>query len=830
MFSPTTPASPRSIEKAETVEERVSRFQLELQTTELEIKEAEHELLKDLATLQATQTAFENTVDRGVDAIGEAALAFGNSFKHIVKKGSHKAGEAEALCQSSNTIGWLEDHIKRSNPEYVYHKATEADVKPWMAWALEFDLPAYDASMVKAGQNEGKEYDRRDTPIAHQTWTIVEQLAACELFLDFEVSFDGSKIILLVGAPYETLANEAHFTRIKLRMQETKGQLKFDKGLTHFYACNHGGLNEFGERGWTRRDPSRAVGWSAGENADEDAGVRQLRYENVFASAVKQRLVYSRMKRVGNVDMDQVVNCPTPDTTIKTVAGLVTRRKAVPCRKIYEMLLSVGAFRPNAANVFPKMQGQAAVAELGDFCLEDPNFVISPQGLASSKITGDKQPTYELVNMVVKILTSWRSKSGPGRQEEFVGQLNAFFPLHDDAELAYLMSQWGNFGCLFKPNIVGYNPEAEPALIDRGPPKMEEANTFGSDLNIPHEHAIPWSWLYQPIDEIRDYFGDDVALYFSWIGMYTSALFLLAFFGIGVMALQPVYGGVDNNPMTLMYSTYMGMWSILFLSAWTRRESELRFLWGTEQLLEDDHPRLAFVGVLRINFETGRQKVVPASAWVQTGKRLAGFGVVLLMMLLTITSATLAMVLRYYGQTEGDGTCTTESIVETMQAVRDESNDNIADSISHLDKQILQLQECDHTPETHGRYLHVESVFNVTKYALNNLSGILNSGYVEPESPDGSYDGSESWQEDEEDEDFLGFGKILDQIKAQKYQILSSVANLLIIVVFGNVFEMVAVKLNDWENYRTDAEYENGIVLKNFAFQFVNNVSVCPLT
>ena len=97
MFSPTTPASPRSIEKAETVEERVSRFQLELQSTELEIKEAEHELLKDLATLQATQTALENTVDRGVDAIGEAALAVGNSFKHIVKKGSHKAGEAEAI-------------------------------------------------------------------------------------------------------------------------------------------------------------------------------------------------------------------------------------------------------------------------------------------------------------------------------------------------------------------------------------------------------------------------------------------------------------------------------------------------------------------------------------------------------------------------------------------------------------------------------------------------------------------------------------------------------------------------------------------------------------
>ena len=103
---------------------------------------------------------------------------------------------------------------------------------------------------------------------------------------------------------------------------------------------------------------------------------------------------------------------------------------------------------------------------------------------------------------------------------------------------------------LLKPNLVGFNPENQPKLIDRGPPKIEEKNTFGSDMNTPHEHTIPWSWFYQPIEEIRDYFGDDVALYFSWLGLYTSSLFLIAIVGCGVMILQPLYGGVDRNPMT----------------------------------------------------------------------------------------------------------------------------------------------------------------------------------------------------------------------------------------------------------------------------------------
>eukprot|EP01047_Picozoa_sp_COSAG01_P030152 COSAG01_NODE_2092_length_8449_cov_36.532934_3_plen_1115_part_00 len=33
-----------------------------------------------------------------------------------------------------------------------------------------------------------------------------------------------------------------------------------------------------------------------------------------------------------------------------------------------------------------------------------------------------------------------------------------------------------------------------------------------------------WTYQYQPIDEIRDYFGDDVGLYFRWLGLYVNSL------------------------------------------------------------------------------------------------------------------------------------------------------------------------------------------------------------------------------------------------------------------------------------------------------------------
>jgi hypothetical protein len=37
------------------------------------------------------------------------------------------------------------------------------------------------------------------------------------------------------------------------------------------------------------------------------------------------------------------------------------------------------------------------------------------------------------------------------------------------------------------------------------------------------------------------------------------------------------------------------------------------------------------------------------------------------------------------------------------------------------------------------------------------------------------------------------------------------------------IYSRVAVRLNDWENYETDEEYENSLCSKLFMFQFVNS-------
>jgi len=43
------------------------------------------------------------------------------------------------------------------------------------------------------------------------------------------------------------------------------------------------------------------------------------------------------------------------------------------------------------------------------------------------------------------------------------------------------------------------------------------------------------------------------------------------------------------------------------------------------------------------------------------------------------------------------------------------------------------------------------------------------------------------------------------------------------IQVLNLLYEMIAIKLNDYENHRTDTQYEDSLIGKTFLFQFINS-------
>ncbi|CAH1180912.1 unnamed protein product [Phyllotreta striolata] len=124
---------------------------------------------------------------------------------------------------------------------------------------------------------------------------------------------------------------------------------------------------------------------------------------------------------------------------------------------------------------------------------------------------------------------------------------------------------------------------------------------------------------YQPIDDIKDYFGVKIALYFSWLGFYTHMLIPASI--VGVMCL--IYGAatldsdtlsrdicsrnitmcprcdkycdywnlqdgctyakiqhVIDNPATIFFAVFMSFWGALYLELWKRYSAEIAHRWG----------------------------------------------------------------------------------------------------------------------------------------------------------------------------------------------------------------------------------------------------------
>ncbi|KAK6018005.1 hypothetical protein OSTOST_16462 [Ostertagia ostertagi] len=130
------------------------------------------------------------------------------------------------------------------------------------------------------------------------------------------------------------------------------------------------------------------------------------------------------------------------------------------------------------------------------------------------------------------------------------------------------------------------------------------------------QHKWVLSTGEQPLDEIRDYFGTEIAMYFSWLGHMTTALwfpallglFMYFFAGFKYKASSSKDDKLDSFQLFsdisfVCFAFFNCVWSTAYLESWKRKQAELAFRWGTydsncDSYLQD--PRLNFgVSILR---------------------------------------------------------------------------------------------------------------------------------------------------------------------------------------------------------------------------------------
>ena len=65
-----------------------------------------------------------------------------------------------------------------------------------------------------------------------------------------------------------------------------------------------------------------------------------------------------------------------------------------------------------------------------------------------------------------------------------------------------------------------------------------------------HQYWARWGcWFkYQPLDHIREYFGERIAIYFAWLGFYTGWLLPAALVGLAVFLYGSISVMKTNKP------------------------------------------------------------------------------------------------------------------------------------------------------------------------------------------------------------------------------------------------------------------------------------------
>ncbi|XP_030236703.1 anoctamin-7 isoform X3 [Gadus morhua] len=194
------------------------------------------------------------------------------------------------------------------------------------------------------------------------------------------------------------------------------------------------------------------------------------------------------------------------------------------------------------------------------------------------------------------------------------------------------------------------------------------------------------SWYrYQPLDHIRDYFGEKVALYFAWLGFYTgwlvpaavmgTVVFLFGFWlvttdlpakelchsdiimcplcnicshwNLSSICLTFKAGLLFDNGGTVFFSVFMALWSVTFLEFWKRSCSCLTHRWNCSQYQEmEERPRPEFTAMAPMttrNPVTGAEE--PYFPETQRLRRILTGGTVIVVMVFMVLMFLIAIIL-----------------------------------------------------------------------------------------------------------------------------------------------------------------------------------------
>jgi hypothetical protein len=284
-----------------------------------------------------------------------------------------------------------------------------------------------------------------------------------------------------------------------------------------------------------------------------------------------------------------------------------------------------------------------------------------------------------------------------------------------------------------------------------------------------------WPWINrlcgcraQPLGRIRHYFGEKIAFYFGWLEFYTQMLLVPAVIGCIVFAVQVGAGAQDKavGVSMIIFGGFISLWSTVFAELWKRKSAVYNLAWGTSTYVTQEQPRPAFQGRTRISPTTDERESFFKDEKSYIYGILGGVLVAGVMIVAVLVALGSIFVLKE----------------KLSFAVYMSGDDKITYDPSHLVSHIL--------PTPAGFYPTIAAALAGMKVlGMENT----NTMYVNPET------------------------------SLLPGPAIAGLINAIQIGIMNTLYRKVAIWLNNWENHRTDTDFENHLILKTFLFQFVNS-------
>ncbi|OQR96468.1 hypothetical protein ACHHYP_15769 [Achlya hypogyna] len=177
-----------------------------------------------------------------------------------------------------------------------------------------------------------------------------------------------------------------------------------------------------------------------------------------------------------------------------------------------------------------------------------------------------------------------------------------------------------------------------------------------------YTHGLCASWrvvFYQPITAIRDYFGEQLALYFAFMSFYAEMLLVLLAIGLADTAVSWVIPDSVRTYYDTALASVNCLYACVIVKKWAVRQQTYACSWGMTDVKADASVRAAYQGVIRVSPITNAPELF-SPVYVQMTKKV--YSSCMLLLAISLNGAAIFGVFAL--QIHAEAVYTTASFVE----------------------------------------------------------------------------------------------------------------------------------------------------------------------